>query len=164
MKRLAAASVTTAVVYGGLSLYPSGPSDPLTQPVFVEIAIVASLAAIVMVIARRVWSWRAVGLCFFMAGVAVLYWAAAWRAHTGRMFTPEWALDLGRSFLIVGGTLLATGLVVWCWANWRIPGSMDLEEGAPWDGEERRRIRRRKADREKSSPLAELIEEGEATS
>lgn len=140
MKTLATASVAVAAVWGTLYIVPA-PVPPKTawydQAIVYEIAVVFSLAAVVMLISRRMWTIRAIGLFFAATAIGVIGWNAVYVRHAGyttrnNQIVPnvnpgiqEGLGDLWRALLMVGGPLLFIGLLVYLWGRFG-PHSSDI--------------------------------------
>jgi hypothetical protein len=170
MKTLASASA----VVGGLwvVLYKvKAPIPPATawydKAIVWEIASVFALASVVMMISRKVWTLRAIGIFFSSIGVALLFGLAAYIRHVGYTMrdnrvvpninpgTQEGISDLFRALLVVGGALFAIGLVGWLW------GRFGPRHGDEALGLERRSpIPRREEDRIMRARLEQLESQG----
>jgi hypothetical protein len=132
MKTLAATSAAVAAIWGVLYLVPA-PIPPATtwydKMIVYEIAIVFSTAAIVMLISRKMWTIRAIGLFFSALAIGLLFWNAVYvrqsgyRVRNGRVVPntdhgiQEGVTDLSRALLMIGGPLLMVGLVMWLWGR-----------------------------------------------
>ena len=129
MKTLAASSLVVAGVWTALWFTPS-PIPPRTAwydtMLVYEIAIAFTTAAVVMVISRRTWTIRAIGLLFSAFAVGLLFWNAVYVRQSGYRVNEngrvvpntnhglqEGVSDLARALLVVGGPLLMVGLVMW---------------------------------------------------
>lgn len=116
MKLFASGVAALAVAWGGLYLNASpGPGEYSRIDRFLvhEITLAFALAAIVMVMSRRYWTFRAVGLFLTSLGTALLYGLSSWLAD-GRSLSPgvrEGWLDLARAGLGLGGAMVIIGLV-----------------------------------------------------
>jgi len=133
MRTLIAASVVVAGVWTTLYVTPT-PIPPATswydKMIFYEIAIVFSTAAAVMLISRKMWTIRAVGLFFSALAIGLLFWNAVYvrqsgyRVNAAGRVVPntnhgiqEGVTDLSRALLMVGGPLLMIGLLIWLWGR-----------------------------------------------
>jgi hypothetical protein len=132
VKTLAACSTAVAAAWAALYLTPA-PVPPKTAwydtSIVYEIAIVFSTAALVMLISRKMWTIRAIGLFFSALAIGLLFWNAVYvrqsgyRVEGGRVVAntdhgiQEAVSDLARALLIVGGPLLMVGLVIWLYGR-----------------------------------------------
>lgn len=113
-------------VWGFLSLHESTPREDGLLLVF--IGSVYAVAVAVMLIGTRYWTIRGLGLLGTLAGDAVAYTTLG-GAALGWFSAPEWRVDLIRSLFLVGGTLMAIGLLFWLWRT-RL-GTRDEPDGVP---------------------------------
>jgi hypothetical protein len=118
----------SVVVYGAFHLHPQPipPSLDWRDTVWTAfIAFTFALAALVMLLPRRPWSWRAVGLFLTSVGTALIYGGVFVFTHLRGEALPEWYADAIRSVNVVGGPMLAYGLCRWLKDNWRTFPAMD---------------------------------------
>ena len=133
MRTLAAASLAVAATWGVLYAMPQ-PIPPSTtwydKMIVYEIAIVFSTAAAVMLISRKMWTIRAIGLFFSALAIGLLFWTAVYVRQSGYRVNDkgrvvpntnagiqEGVTDLSRALLMIGGPLLMVGLVIWLWGR-----------------------------------------------
>jgi hypothetical protein len=165
MKTLVSASAVVAGLW--VVLYEvKAPIPPATawydKAIVWEIASVFTLASAVMLISRKIWTLRAIGIFFSSLGVGLLFGMAVYVRHVGYTVrnnrvvpninpgTQEGLSDLARALLAVGGALFAIGLLVWLW------GRFGPRRGDEVLGLERRTSVRRAEDRARDARLAEL--------
>ena len=125
VKTLASGVAATAITYGFLYLYNSPPPlqyDFVDRFMLGGIAFVFAYASIIMVLSRRSWTPRAVGLFLSSLGIAVSF-GVGW--YTGRvgyqnmdLGQREAAIDFGRACLFIGGILLFLGLTDYAVRRW----------------------------------------------
>jgi hypothetical protein len=133
MKTLLGASAAVTATWGALYFAPA-PIPPATawydKTIVYEIAIVFSTAALVMLISRKMWTIRAVGLFFSALAIGLLFWNAVYVRQSGYRVNDkgrvvpntnhgiqEGVTDLSRALLMIGGPLLMVGLVMWLWGR-----------------------------------------------
>lgn len=124
MRKLALGIAATAAVYGAFWLHPQQPPPALDWRDDMWIGLVAgtfALAALVMLLSRAPWTWRAVGLFLTSLGAAALYGAILWTRRDGNPSPaiPETWGDMIRALYIVGGPLLLIGLLDFLATSWR---------------------------------------------
>lgn len=149
MRLFASGVAALAVSWGVLYAIPSGGQgeySALDRVLVHEIAFVFAFAAVVMVISRRSWTFRAVGLFLTSVGTAFLYGLTSTLTY-GVTLTPgqrEAWLDLARAGLGLGGLLVFVGLVIYLYgffnhddvlaatgdAHWKA-GDADRRDGSP---------------------------------
>lgn len=165
MKLLASVGAATVALYGVLYIVPA-PIPPDTawydKAILYIIAVVFTTAAGVMLISRRTWTLRAVGLLLSALAIATLSWnavylrQAGYRVENGRVVSnvspgvSEALGDLWRTLFLVGGPLLMIGLIFYVWGRF---GPDPHPE--PFLGE-RRKEARRESDRQLLARIAEL--------
>jgi hypothetical protein len=172
MKMLASATAATAVTLGVLYFVPAPkpPSTAIYDKIEVIIIGATFLAvALVMVVSRKVWTPRAIGLLFSFLSLGILFTNATYVRVVGYHLVSgpdgsvkpvpntdpgkqEFISDLSRSLLIIGGPLLLTGAIVWLIGRYRTGHTYDLDDEVA----ERRHIVRREEDRIMRARLAEL--------
>lgn len=131
MTRFLFALLLVAVLWIALGFHdtPPGETDIVDDALRVFICLVFVVAATVMLISRREWSARAMGLFLTSVASAAVYGGSFYADHMvldrtcltleGGQVTcfpggiPEPWLDFIRALFVVGGTLLAYGLTVW---------------------------------------------------
>jgi hypothetical protein len=166
MKLLATVGAATATLYGVLYLVPA-PIPPDTawydKAILYIIAVVFSTAAVVMLISRRTWTLRAIGLLLSAMAIATLSWNAVYlrqkgySVKDGRVVSnvspgvSEALGDLWRTLFLVGGPLLMIGLMFYVWGRFGPDHSTD-----PFLGE-RRKAHRREEDKQVREQNASLI-------
>ena len=153
MKKLAACSGAVAAVWGALYCV-TAPIPPATawyaKMIVYEIAIVFSTAAAVMLISRKLWTIRAIGLFFSALAIALLFWNAVYVRQSGYRVNAqgrvvpntnagvqEGVSDLARALLMIGGPLLMVGLIGWLWGRFG-PGDPTLDQWDPGRDPDRR--------------------------
>ena len=121
-------ALTLGVVWWLFHLHPTTPYNRIDAFVLGYVSLVFGLAALIMMLGRRLsdWTARAVGLLLTSVGSSMIYGGALWnRLHLGPCppgypadmtcpaTSPEWWTDTIRTLYIVGGTFLLFGLAVW---------------------------------------------------
>lgn len=108
--RLAAFLAVVGVAWGILFLHESRDAD---RWILMGIGSVYALAALVMLVGTRRWTVRGLGLLGTIVGDALIYLGTgvARLRWTGELGEPY--LDAVRAFFIVGGGLMAYGLMRW---------------------------------------------------
>lgn len=147
MRRLATSGVVTAGVF--YAVHRWGENVPnMDRVILAGIGIVFGLAAAIMLAGTPRWSARALGILYTSLATFVLYGIGlTYYGWYRGVPLPNWVIDLGRSLFIVGGPMLAYGLLVWLHVNWGPPGRVG----------ERRQMVRRQEDRDRD----ELIQKYE---
>jgi hypothetical protein len=117
MRRLIAGIAAAALVYVPLALYVDSQVSAATPWVVLIAGITAAVLAVTMVASTRGWSLRAVGLCLYLVGLAVLLIGGyvGYRWGIGRD-TGEVLNDVILSVWIVGCPLALTGAALY-WAG-----------------------------------------------
>lgn len=148
MKTLASASAAVGVTWIALWKIPA-PIPPQTawydQTILYEIAIVFSTAAVVMLISRKMWTIRAVGLFFSALAIGLLFWNAVYVRQSGYHVNDkgrivpntnpgiqEGVSDLARALLIIGGPLLMVGLIIWLYGRFGPEHDPVLDHDPTW--------------------------------
>lgn len=136
MRKFAFGTAATAAVYGAFFLHPQRPPPALDWRDDVWIGFVAgtfALAALVMLLPRAPWTWRAVGLFLTSLGTANLYGAILWTRRDGNPSPaiPEWWGDVIRALYVVGGPLLLIGLLDFLAEFWRERRPSERTHGPP---------------------------------
>ena len=102
---LAAASLVT-VIFLALLFFP--PPDWLDTVILLGVAVAYTIGWAQMLVFRRVWTPRAVGIFWTALADATVYLALG----VGKFgHFPTWALDLARAAFIVGAPLFALGTI-----------------------------------------------------
>ncbi len=146
MKLFVGGVATLGVVWGGLYLSESpGPGEySLVDRILVhEIAFAFTLAAVVMIISRKSWTFRAVGLFLTSVGTAILYGLSSFLADGGSLSpgVREAWLDLARGGLGLGGLMVIIGLILYLfgWFSYRDDIMEESRiENKVYEGEDRR--------------------------
>jgi hypothetical protein len=175
MKTLALASGAVAVTWAALYEIPQ-PIPPKTsfidKTIVYEVAVIFSVAALVMLISRRVWTIRGIGLFFSILALGVLFSNAVYVRQVGYTMrnnrvvpntnpgVQEAISDLSRALLLIGGPMLLIGLVGWLYGRFG-PHNDDLLPGI--NEERRSSIPRREEDRVMRAELADLKQRMEGT-
>ncbi len=124
MRKLIAGLVAVLVVYILFYLHPQTPPPALDWRDDVWVSLITGtsiLAALVMLLPRLPWTWRAVGLFLTSLATAALYAGVLWTRHDSNPTPgiPETWADVIRALYVVGGPLLLYGLLVWLGDRWR---------------------------------------------
>ena len=133
MKTLATCSAAVCGLWAVLYAVPA-PVPPATawydKAIVYEIGVVFCTAAIVMLISRRMWTIRAIGLFFSALAIGVLFANAAYIRYVGYTVrngrivpdtdpgVQEAISDAARALLIIGGPLLMIGLIGWLYGRY----------------------------------------------
>jgi hypothetical protein len=112
----------TAAFFSAVSDPVEDVTDPLTLG---YIAVIYTLAIVVMLIFTRRWNTIGLGLLATMTGDALLYGRAS--EHLP-MPDGAWVLDIARAAFIVGATYLAIGIAMWVLTR-RRAASVEIEGG-----------------------------------
>lgn len=116
--RLALWCGAVAFVWVGLQFHQATGSDDIN--LLTAIGALYFVGALVMLVATRRWTARGLGLLGTMLADSFLYLSSAFASRFGWMWLlSEGRLDLVRALFLVGGTLLAYGLVAWAVQRWR---------------------------------------------
>lgn len=128
MKLLTGSVAATIMTWGLLFTHPTAQPphrDWVDKLVILGIASIFAAAAIVMAVSRRSWTFRGVGVFLTSIGTAVFYGElgygdiVGYKIVNGRAQLPlspgvsEAWLDVARACFLVGGPLLALGLIFW---------------------------------------------------
>lgn len=164
MKTLATCTAAVAASWGVLYMVPA-PIPPATaiydKVILYAIGGIFTMAALVMLISRRTWTLRAIGLGMSILGISVIAWNAVYTrqvgytTRNGRVVSAadpgiqEAISDLWRALFIIGGPLLFIGLSAWVYGRFG-PHTEDPIFG------ERRKTVRREDDRNLLARVAEL--------
>lgn len=122
MKRVLATLTLTGIVWAMLQLHDSNTRDPIDDAMIVTIAMTFWFAAAVMLIGKKgsQWSARATGILLTTLATAYFYSLVLYGRRFADAPAPEWATDVLRSLLMVGGPLFLYGLITWTWVHWRV--------------------------------------------
>lgn len=183
MKLLASGVGATAAVWGGFYLHPSPPPgqyDFWDKLIVWEIAVSFTFGAVVMLLSRKTWTFRGVGLLLASVGIAILFLLAGVIAELGvtRGDVPPGTIlptarmdpgiregwqDLARAFLSVGGAGLFVGLFFWTIGRFGAHAYLGDVLGSPPRYSPDSHPGRRLTDADFDEPGYEWIEPKEAT-
>jgi hypothetical protein len=155
MKTLAACSVAVGATWAILYTIPA-PIPPATawydKAIVFEFAIAFVATAVVMLISRKIWTIRAIGLFFASLAVGLLFSNAVYVRQSGYHVNDrgrvvpatnpgvqEGISDLARALLMIGGPLLVTGLIFWLWGRFGPHHDPILDPEQAWPRIDRRR-------------------------
>lgn len=109
--RLLLFCAVAGALWGLLSVHESTPEED--RLIVLVIGVIYAVAVLVMLIGTRVWTVRGLGLLGTLSADAVLYTTSAAAAYGWTDGAVEWRLDLVRALFLVGGALMAYGLIRW---------------------------------------------------
>lgn len=112
MTRLLGLAAAIGAAFVVLSFTPLTTKDELDPVILLFIGILFSLCCLVMLLFTRRWTIRGLGVLAALLGDAVLYTTSGVNHYT-RLGQTAHLFDLARASFVVGGVLLAIGLVLW---------------------------------------------------